>query len=78
MDSTALRRLGTPDDVANAVLLFASDLAGFVTGHVASRMSEAAKPAAVAAPGTVRAANHPNQPPLSLEQLGQGSGRHDR
>lgn len=30
---TALRRLGTPDDVANAVLLFASDLSGFVTGQ---------------------------------------------
>jgi Spy/CpxP family protein refolding chaperone len=43
--------------------------AGFVTGHVASRMSEAAKPLA-AAPNTLRAgANRPSQPPLSLEQL---------
>src|SRR5262249_14429727 len=33
VETTALRRLGTPDDVANAVLLFASDLAGFVTGQ---------------------------------------------
>src|SRR5205085_6897086 len=33
IDGTALRRLGTPDDVANAVLLFASDLSGFVTGQ---------------------------------------------
>ncbi len=32
-ETTALRRLGTPDDVANAVLLFTSDLAGFVTGQ---------------------------------------------
>jgi 3-oxoacyl-[acyl-carrier protein] reductase len=31
--TTALRRLGTPNDVANAVLLFVSDLAGFVTGQ---------------------------------------------
>jgi 3-oxoacyl-[acyl-carrier protein] reductase len=31
--STALRRLGTPEDVAGAVLFFASDLSGFVTGQ---------------------------------------------
>jgi Spy/CpxP family protein refolding chaperone len=45
--------------------------AGFVTGHVASRMSEAAKPpvAAPNAANALRAGNHPNQPPLSLEQL---------
>jgi 3-oxoacyl-[acyl-carrier protein] reductase len=30
---TALRRLGTPEDVAGAVLFFASDLAAFVTGQ---------------------------------------------
>ena len=43
--------------------------AGFVTGHVASRMSEAAKPQA-APPNALRAgANHSAQPPLSLEQL---------
>jgi 3-oxoacyl-[acyl-carrier protein] reductase len=30
---TALRRLGTPADVAGAVLFFASDLAAFVTGQ---------------------------------------------
>ena len=29
----ALRRLGTPEDVAGAVLFFASDLAAFVTGQ---------------------------------------------
>jgi 3-oxoacyl-[acyl-carrier protein] reductase len=29
----ALRRLGTPDDVAGAVLFFASDLSAFVTGQ---------------------------------------------
>jgi 3-oxoacyl-[acyl-carrier protein] reductase len=32
----ALRRLGTPADIANAVLFFASDLAGWVTGEVLS------------------------------------------
>jgi len=32
----ALKRLGTPDDVANGVLFFASDLAGWVTGQVLS------------------------------------------
>jgi NAD(P)-dependent dehydrogenase (short-subunit alcohol dehydrogenase family) len=31
--ATPLRRLGTPDDVANAVLLLASAQAGFITGH---------------------------------------------
>jgi Spy/CpxP family protein refolding chaperone len=40
--------------------------AGFVTGHVATRMSEAAKPPAATA---LRPGNHPSQPPLSLEQL---------
>jgi 3-oxoacyl-[acyl-carrier protein] reductase len=32
----ALRRLGTPQDIANAVLFFASDLANFVNGQVLS------------------------------------------
>jgi 3-oxoacyl-[acyl-carrier protein] reductase len=32
----ALRRLGTPQDIANAVVFFASDLAGFVNGQVLS------------------------------------------
>ena len=31
--NSALRRWGTPDDVAGAVLFFASDLSGFVTGQ---------------------------------------------
>jgi 3-oxoacyl-[acyl-carrier protein] reductase len=31
--ATPLRRLGTPEDVANAVLLLASAQAGFITGH---------------------------------------------
>ena len=45
--------------------------AGFVTGHVASRMSESAKPVAVAPPAqnAARTGNHSGQPPLSLEQL---------
>ena len=32
----AMRRLGTVDDIANAVIFFASDLAGFVNGQVIS------------------------------------------
>jgi len=32
----ALKRLGTPDDAANGVLFFASDLAGWITGQVLS------------------------------------------
>lgn len=36
VDATALRRLGEPDDIANAVLFFASDLAGWCTGQVLS------------------------------------------
>jgi 3-oxoacyl-[acyl-carrier protein] reductase len=32
----ALRRLGTPQDIANAVVFFASDLARFVNGQVLS------------------------------------------
>ena len=32
----ALKRLGTPDDVANGVLFFASDLAGWITSQVLS------------------------------------------
>ena len=30
----ALRRLGTPDDIAQAVMFFASDFAGWITGEV--------------------------------------------
>ena len=30
----AMRRLGTPDDIAHAVMFFASDLAGWITGEV--------------------------------------------
>ena len=32
-ESTSLRRIGTAQDVANVVLFYVSDLAGFVTGH---------------------------------------------
>jgi 3-oxoacyl-[acyl-carrier protein] reductase len=31
--TTPLQRAGTPEDIANAILFFASDLAGFVTGQ---------------------------------------------
>lgn len=33
LEKTPLQRLGTPDDVANAVLFFASDLSDFITGQ---------------------------------------------
>ena len=33
VDAIALRRLGTPEDIANAVLYFASDHAGWITGQ---------------------------------------------
>lgn len=36
VDSTHMRRLGTPDDIANAVLFLGSDLAGWITGQVLS------------------------------------------
>ncbi len=36
MERIALRRLGTPADIANAVLFLASDLAGWVSGQVLS------------------------------------------
>ncbi len=36
LDTIALKRLGTPEDIANAVLFFVSDLAGWVTGQVLS------------------------------------------
>ena len=32
-DKAALRRLGTPDDIAGVALFLLSDLAAFVTGH---------------------------------------------
>ncbi len=32
----AMKRLGTAQDIANAVLFFASDLAGFVNGQIIS------------------------------------------
>ena len=34
IENIALKRLGTPDDIANGVLFFASDLAGWITGQV--------------------------------------------
>jgi len=36
VDRIALRRLGTPDDIANGVLFFASEEAGWITGQVLS------------------------------------------
>jgi 3-oxoacyl-[acyl-carrier protein] reductase len=34
VEAIALKRLGTPDDIANGVLFFASDYAGWITGQV--------------------------------------------
>jgi Dehydrogenases with different specificities (related to short-chain alcohol dehydrogenases) len=36
VDGIALKRLGSPDDIANAVLFFASDYASWITGQVLS------------------------------------------
>ena len=36
VESIALKRLGGPEDIANGVLFFASDLAGWITGQVLS------------------------------------------
>lgn len=36
LNSIALRRLGTPDDIANAVMFFASEQAGWISGQVLS------------------------------------------
>jgi 3-oxoacyl-[acyl-carrier protein] reductase len=36
LDGIALKRLGTPDDIANATLFFASEHAGWITGQVLS------------------------------------------
>ena len=36
VQSIPLRRLGTPDDIVHAVLFFASDFAGWITGQVLS------------------------------------------
>ena len=36
VDSIALKRLGAAEDIANGVLFFASDLAGWITGQVLS------------------------------------------
>jgi len=36
VESIALKRLGTPEDIAHAVLFFASDYAGWITGQVLS------------------------------------------
>ena len=34
VDGIALRRLGSPDDIAHAVMFFASAQAGWITGEV--------------------------------------------
>jgi len=31
-----LKRIGTPDEIANAIVFLASDKASFITGHVLS------------------------------------------
>ena len=36
IQSIALRRLGTPEDIVHAVLFLASDHAGWITGQVLS------------------------------------------
>jgi len=36
VDRIALKRLGTPDDIAYGVLFFASDYANWITGQVIS------------------------------------------
>lgn len=36
LEGIALRRFGTPEDIARAVVFFASDLAGFVNGQILS------------------------------------------
>jgi 3-oxoacyl-[acyl-carrier protein] reductase len=36
VEGIALRRLGTPDDIANAVLFFASSAASWITGQTLS------------------------------------------
>ena len=36
LDGIAVRRLGTPEDIAHAVLFFASDYAGWISGQVLS------------------------------------------
>ena len=36
IETIALKRLGTPADIAHAVLFFASDYAGWVSGQVLS------------------------------------------
>jgi 3-oxoacyl-[acyl-carrier protein] reductase len=36
VENIALKRLGSPDDIANGVLFFASDYAGWITGQVLS------------------------------------------
>jgi 3-oxoacyl-[acyl-carrier protein] reductase len=36
VENIALKRLGSPDDIANGVLFFASDDAGWITGQVLS------------------------------------------
>jgi 3-oxoacyl-[acyl-carrier protein] reductase len=36
VDSIALRRIGTPEDIARAVLFFCGDDSGYVTGQTIS------------------------------------------
>ncbi|MET1027830.1 MAG: SDR family oxidoreductase, partial [Dongiaceae bacterium] len=36
VESIALKRLGAPEDIAHAVMFFASDYAGWITGQILS------------------------------------------
>jgi 3-oxoacyl-[acyl-carrier protein] reductase len=36
LQNIAMKRLGAPDDIANAVMFFASEQAGWITGQILS------------------------------------------